>query len=221
MKKTKDLNFLDFFLSPHGLRTLGAFHPNNKDCNLKNIRTMVLIGPDEPNFWQIFKESCEFKDGLKDPLDRWSLRVINRLAEQLDAISFFPFGEGETMPFVKWALRTGQSFISPVNFLVHVDLGLFVSFRGALGFEQKLHITELTKGYPCEECTRPCIVACPAEAISLNSYDDSKCREYLKRQADKLCDLGCMVRRSCPVGQDKRLSEQSKFHMCAFNSSKI
>ncbi|MEE2774114.1 MAG: ferredoxin [Pseudomonadota bacterium] len=219
MNKIKDIDFLDSTLARYGLKNLGAFHHNNDDRHLKSIKTLVLVGPDEPKFWKIFIESYEFKASIQNPLDSWSCRALNNVAKKLDAVSFFPFGGSERMPFVKWALRTGQTFVSPSKLLVHIDLGLSVSFRGALGFAKRLNISSKSKSSPCVGCSKPCLSSCPAGAISLENYDTAKCIEYLREDENKSCNSGCLVRRSCPVGQEKRLPAQSQFHMRAFLSS--
>ncbi|MGB0798445.1 MAG: hypothetical protein ACPGRD_03910 [Planktomarina sp.] len=43
--------------------------------------TILLIGPLEPGFWPHFTQSAEWHDGMDDPIDRWSARVISKLAE--------------------------------------------------------------------------------------------------------------------------------------------
>ena len=56
------------------------------------LRHAVLLGPDGPGFWRIFRASPEFGDGGADPLDRWSERVIGGLAAEFRGQALFPFG---------------------------------------------------------------------------------------------------------------------------------
>ena len=99
-------------------------------------QSILLLGPDEPNFWEIFKESEEFNDLKANPLDRWSKRVIDNIAEQNKCTTLYPFGGKPYKPFFSWALRSGSVLSSPVHLAVHKDKGLFVSFRGALAINQ-------------------------------------------------------------------------------------
>ena len=75
-----------------GWRVLGAFHPGPDDDAPAGCGTLVLLGPDGPGFWTIFRASPEVGDGAPDPLDRWSERVIGALAARLGAAALFPFG---------------------------------------------------------------------------------------------------------------------------------
>ena len=40
---------------------------------------------------------------LDDPLDRWSRRLIERLARELGGRALFPFGGPPFLPFQRWA----------------------------------------------------------------------------------------------------------------------
>ena len=92
--------------------------------------TILLLGPHEPGFWPVLCESPEWQDGVADPVDRWSQRVITRLADGLGARAHFPFG-AEQAPFLTWAMASDCAWISPVGMLVQADAGLMVSYRGA------------------------------------------------------------------------------------------
>ena len=99
--------------------------------------SLMLLGPDEPYFWPAFMASPEWNDGQCDPMDRWSVRVITTLAQDLDAIPRFPFPP-DNAPFLAWALASGRMWLSPVKLLIHDEAGLMVSFRGALQFAHRI-----------------------------------------------------------------------------------
>ena len=69
---------------------------------------------------------------------------------------------------------------------------------------------------PCDNCEKPCIIACPVNALTIANYNDLKCRAFVAKSVDEDCPSGCLVRRSCPVGNGLRETEQSKFHMSYF-----
>ena len=52
---------------------------------LADIRTIVLAGMVGRDGWEAFAASPEASDGLADPLDRWSRRLIEALARELGA----------------------------------------------------------------------------------------------------------------------------------------
>jgi len=197
---------LDELLHDHGLRALGDC-PDGGDM-------ITLIGPDEPRFWGIFKDSTEYRDSAPDPLDRWSRRVLTEVAEEMNAEPLFPFGGPPYAPFFTWAVQSGRFWASPIGFLVHDEVGLFVSFRGAL---RRKGAAELAvKEKPCMTCAHPCATACPVGAFN-DGYDVAACKAHVVSEAGVDCRTGgCLARRACPVGQGLRLSAQAAFHMETF-----
>ena len=112
--------------------------------------TIVLLGPAEPGFWPHVTASPEFCDGEPDPLDRWSARVVKRIAANAGGEALLPFGT-PARPFTRWALRSGQAFVSPVLLLVHARAGLFVSYRGAVLLPKLLELPN-PPARPCDAC---------------------------------------------------------------------
>ncbi len=171
------------------------------------------------DFWQDFRESAEFGDGVGDPLDRWSERVIGGLARELEARAIFPFGGPPWAPFTAWARRSGEAWVSPVGLLVHARAGLFVSYRGALALGERLALPA-AGAQPCGACAKPCLDACPVGALTGLGYDLAACHGFLDTAAGQDClERGCAVRRACPVGRGARPEAQSGFHMAAFHGS--
>ncbi|MEP0962318.1 MAG: ferredoxin [Roseobacter sp.] len=197
------------------LTILGGFHPNPDDNAPPGCNTLILLGPDEPQFWPAFAQTPEWKDGVADPMDSWSQRVIGAWANQLGAQALYPFGGPPFQPFFTWALRTGRINASPIMLLVHDQAGLFVSFRGALAFSEQLDLPAPPK-QPCTTCSdKPCTTACPVDAFQNNAYDVPACKSFLGTSSGQTCmSQGCASRRACPVSQQYgRLPAQSAYHM--------
>jgi hypothetical protein len=212
-----NLREIDEAAAEHGLMVLGAFHPEASDRVPEPCRTLALLGPCELEFWEVFRSSPEFGDGESDPLDRWSVRVIGDLAGRFGARPLHPFGEADPLPFIAWAQRTRQAWASPVGLLVHATAGLLVSYRGALALRERMDLPEPGKR-PCDGCPGPCQTACPVGALVAGGYDVAACHAYLDTAAGQDClGSGCRVRLACPVGQGRRASGQSDFHMAAFH----
>ncbi|MCX7558722.1 ferredoxin [Sulfitobacter sp. F26204] len=200
------------------LNILGGFHPTPEDKTPKHCKTLLLLGPDEPDFWPAFTRSPEWQDSRPDPMDRWSTRVIGDWAKDLGGIALFPFGGPPFQPFYSWALRTGRAHSSPVQFLVHDHAGLFVSFRGALALPDQLDLPPPPPN-PCNDCAQqPCKTACLSGALTATGYDVPACRAFLQTDAGTLnLNTGCAVRRACPVSRGfGRMNAQSAYHMQQF-----
>jgi epoxyqueuosine reductase len=182
----------------------------------ENIGSILLISPDEPEFWSILITSKEWLDEKPHPIDRWSARVISGLANLVDGSVYLPSDGPDYPPFISWALSSGQFWVSPVGLLVHKERGLFASFRGAIAIKE--HVSVDTGVSPCDSCHRPCLRACPVSALAAEEYDTSACHDYLDTVAGRECmDQGCSVRRSCPIGQGRRTDAQSAYHMKMFH----
>ena len=194
------------------LSVMGGFHP---DVGEGIGKTVVMLGPDS-GFWPVFTASPEYRDGVADPLDRWSARVIGALATGLDAHAVFPFGGPPFQPFIGWAQRTGRAWQSPVGLLVHDTAGLMVSYRGALVFARHIALPA-TGNNPCDGCAAPCRKACPVGALGPAGYDVPACKSHITTSGVDCMNNGCAVRRACPVSQTyARDPAQSAFHMRAF-----
>ncbi|WP_306113151.1 MULTISPECIES: ferredoxin [unclassified Roseovarius] len=198
------------------LSVFGAFHPAQETAP-EEIQTLVLLGPQEPGFWPYFSASPEAKDGKPDPLDRWSKRVIDGLAHDLSLRAFYPFGGPPYQPFIGWATASGRAHVSPVGLLVHDVAGLMVSYRGALGLQERVALPPPPPN-PCLSCKpQPCRTACPVAALQPDGYDVAACKADLENPANDCMAKGCAARRACPVSQSYgRVEAQSAFHMEAF-----
>ena len=210
-----DYHLIDAAAAAQRLQIYGGFHPTEEDRVPEGTRTLLMLGPLEPGFWKFVTAAAEFSDNRANPLDRWSARAINILAQDTGAQALFPFGGPPWHPFYSWAIRTGRCWASPVAFLVHDKAGLFVSFRGALAFSVHIELPAIPENPPCSTCAGwPCVTACPAGVIDETRYDSEGCRSFVGSAAGIDClNRGCAVRRACPVSAGYPRSEaQSKFH---------
>lgn len=203
----------------HHLEVLGGFQAEGDDPALPpGTRTLLMLGHAEPGFWAHFTAQPEWQDGQPDPIDRWSRRVIGRMACDLRGKALFPFGGPPWHPFYQWALRTGAVWESPVRLLVHHAQGLLVSFRGALALKERLDLPAQPPR-PCDDCAAPCLTSCPAGALTGAGYNVPQCHAFLDQPEGQGCMTGgCLVRRACPVSQSHaRLAEHSAYHMRQFH----
>ncbi len=229
-----DMATLETALAREGLIARGGFHPEPGDGvpgldDGRPARTLVMVGNAGPALWRAFANSPEFGT-LPDPLDRWSARVIEALAEAWGARALFPFGGPPHLPFVAWAKRAEPVAESPLGILIHPDYGLWHAYRGALAFAEALDLPpRAERPRPCDSCAdRPCLTACPVGAFraagaevagpGVADYDVSACADHLAVPAGADCMAeACRARRACPVGREYLYApEQAAFHMTHF-----
>ena len=216
-------------IEAEGLASRGAFHPVPDDAvpyfgDGARAGTLLLVGNAGPGMWPVFAGSEEANDGAPDALDRWSRRIVSRLAHTLDGAAHFPFGGPPWLPFIRWAQRAGSVYPSPIGPLVHPDYGLWHAYRGAVAFRERLDLPPRDeRGSPCERCVeRPCLSACPVGAFSTSGYDVDRCVAHIEHPAGARCfGGGCLARHACPAGRDTAYGvPQATFHMRAFLTSR-
>ena len=205
-----------------GLVRRGAFHlePEEQIGLLAGMQTIVLVGIVGSAGWDAFAASPEASDGCEHPLDRWSRRCLDSVAQVLGGMALYPFDGPPYWPFQRWAQRAEAVYPSPLGLLIHPKYGLWHSYRGAIAFDQKLDWPSTPASpSPCETCSsKPCISACPVGAFSDAGYNVGRCIDWLHRDAGKYCmDRGCASRRGCHVGSEHKHSPaQARFGMAAF-----
>lgn len=190
------------------------------------VTAVVLLGTVGRSHFDVFASSPEARDGLADPLDRWSTRVVGALAARFGAEPAFPFGGPPYRPFLRWAQRAEPLVSSPLGMLIHPDFGLWHSWRGALLFADPVDlpppVSVAERPSPCATCAgRPCLSACPVGAFGPAGYDTDRCAAHLWSPAGAPCMAGgCLARRACPVAADLAHGPaQAAFHMAAFRSA--
>ena len=157
------LKYIASLLESQGLAFRGAFHPEPTDGvpqlpDGAPAASLVLAGIVGGGCWPAFAASLEAKDGVANPLDRWSRRIIDGIATTLDAVPLYPFDTSPALPFQRWARKAEPVYASPLGVLMHPDWGLWHSYRGALAFRERLELP------PPDRRPSPCD-ACPVGAV--------------------------------------------------------
>lgn len=205
-------------LDQHALTALASLPADPAFCP-PTAHTLVLVGPvGGLRWWHSLQASAEWRDGLPDPIDRWSKRVIGTIAASHGGAALFPSDGPPYPPFLHWARLSGQLWSSPVGMLVHGDAGLWVSFRGALALPFALPLP--ARANPCDSCIdQPCRTQCPVNALGQPGYDTAACHRFLDSPAGQDCmSQGCAARRACPHSKSHaRSPQQSAYHMRQFH----
>ena len=77
-------------LDKKSLDIVGYFNPDGSDNICSKVRTILLIGPEEPYFWDEFKKVRNTKTIKKTHLIDGQKKTKEEIAIKLSARSFFP-----------------------------------------------------------------------------------------------------------------------------------
>ncbi len=208
-----------------GLACRGGFHPAGEDAvpafpDGTRPATIVLLGFVGDRQWDAFLGAPEAEDGLPDPLDRWSRRVIEAIGERHLGVGVYPSDGPPWWPFQQWAMRAESLHPSPLGVLIHPRFGLWHAYRGALAFRDRLELPALeSRPSPCEACAdKPCLRGCPVDAFTGGGYAVAACATHVRSTRGAEClERGCEARRRCPVGAAYAYRpDHAAFHMRAF-----
>ncbi|MEI2296851.1 ferredoxin [Ensifer sp. MJa1] len=215
-------------LAPHGLFLRGTVNFEAGEAapllaDGRRAASAVLIGNIGGSLWQPFAawRAALPDGGGADPLDTWSKAVIQPIAAKEGLTAYFP-SDPPWQPFQRWAMRAEGLKPSPLGILIHARYGLWHGYRGALAFDGPFPETGArAEAHPCDLCVeKPCISACPANALADERFDVGLCRGHLRSEAGRAGCLasGCRSRESCPVGRNYCYPlEQLRFHMAALS----
>ena len=219
-------------LAPHGLILRGGLNFTERDAapplaDGRPSRSLAMIGHAGSQMWPHVLASLEAQDGAPDPLDRWSRRLLNDIARTLSGRLIMPSDGPPYWPFQAWAQRCETVWPSPIGMLIHPDYGLWHGYRGAIAlpdacpdWDHLICASAPPPDAPCQTCPdRPCLTACPVDALEPGSYRVARCRTHLADAGSTApCfEAACLARAACPIGTAYRyIPAHARFHTEAF-----
>jgi hypothetical protein len=185
-------------------------------------RAALIVGSGGPSFFDLFKrESAERRDGLPNPLDRFTRAVVERTARAaLEPLGVgyalrFPFlvASGPHIPFQRLGRAAGLGPPGPLGLQIHPTFGPWWAYRALVVLDTPLPaLAPLGDG--CAGCPAPCVAACPAGAVQLSGFVIPAC--HARRLAAEPCRRSCAARIACIRGPEHRYTvDQLAFHMDA------
>lgn len=222
---------LSDLLKQYGLICFGGLEISSDLCASDCVEMIgkkgLLIGNAGKDMWKIFSQSSEFCDHAPDPMNRWTKRILDGVADELGGRAVYPFDE-PYWPFQRIAQKAAGVKPSPLGILIHPEFGLWHAFRGLMIFDKSheftIHINDLLGEdqemiHPCDTCLdKPCLSACPVGAFTGTRLDVQSCFAHLDSQSDPDCmKLGCQARCACPIAKEhQHAGAQMKFHMKSY-----
>ena len=208
MLSEQGLNMLAI-LSAEMLPTVLSSALKETDLEVEDYFSLILIGHSGNTMWQRLQEQDD-KGG--NPVDEFSIFYAKLFVEKyLDGCEYSVLYPGELpIPLQQLGAIAGWHHSSPLGLGVNKSFGPWFGYRAALLVRAKLPVLVDQLGEsPCTQCTdKPCISACPANALSYSKLPNiSNCVDY-RMQERSPCELQCLARLACPVGLEFRYSDE-------------
>ncbi|MDP2310754.1 MAG: hypothetical protein Q8P18_32350 [Pseudomonadota bacterium] len=100
----------------------------------------------------------------------------------------------------------GMGVQSRLGLLIHPAWGTWIGLRAACFVDAELPVSPPASVDPCEGCPAPCVSQCVGAAFVGGRWDVDACARF-HREADP-CERSCASRLACPVGADRRYSQE-------------
>ncbi|HLG19968.1 MAG TPA: hypothetical protein VI895_09185 [Bdellovibrionota bacterium] len=187
-------------------------------------RSALILATGGTSFWNSLAQR---EKSCSHPLDRATVHRLRKPVRFLRRQGvchriLFPFrSSGLKVSFRRLAEASGLGNANTVlNILVHPVYGPWVSLRALILVDQVLEPTvPLTEFDPCAPCAKPCIRACPSNAIRTTGFELRLCGIHISKFPS--CDEGCLARRACVYGKEHAYSGNEGFHRQRFAKQAI
>lgn len=206
------------FLSDNGLNLQAVFNladlPNNVvESDDTEFSQLILFGHAGRQLWSAIGS---MRSSSPDPVDDFSRGVVEQFfAQTLPQHQYQIIYPGsQPIGLQRLGELAGWHHDSPFRIGINRDWGSWFAYRVAVIADTNLVPSEKIETLsPCVSCTqKPCISACPAEAMKEGTLALDACVNY-RLTNDSLCKQTCLSRITCPVAQQHRYSEeQIRYH---------
>ena len=194
-------------LASIGLNTVGSCDGSSYRHLLSDCQSAIVFANGGTALWDVFLEDLrQNPQHLRNhthPLDDFVKRQIQKFDPNPTDNRRWIHCAAQTDTFIDFrplAEQAGLGTASPLGLLIHPQYGLWLSLRAVLLTTERVPFTSVLQDSPCTSCTRkPCIAACPAQAVHPQKWSIHKCLQYHKDSHD--CHDLCHSRLRCPVGK--------------------
>jgi len=175
-------------------------------------RQLILLGHGGKRLWECVRAADLASE---HPIDDYTVRVVaSWLAEQLPGRAYRIIYPG-TQPVGLQALGklAGWHHTSPFMVGIDAEWGSWYAYRAAVLIDFEFQAcSPVNRESPCDTCrSKPCIAACPADALAGGSFALDRCSNY-RLSENSACATSCLARETCPVGAEHRYDKAQLAH---------
>ncbi len=184
----------------------------------RKYRQLILIGHGGTSFWEALKAMGvePYRQEEQHPVDDFTVATVQQfMREEHLACAYEIIYPGTyTISLQELGKLAGWHHSSPFMVGINPTFGSWFAYRAVVLANTDLPLsTPVSSSPPCDSCSdKPCISTCPAHALDGGEFHLLKCVSYRQEEAS-VCKNTCVARRSCPVGEEHRYSdEQMQYH---------
>lgn len=170
----------------------------------RHYRQLLLIGHAGRKLWSAVQQ--EQPTG-PDPIDDFTQRHTRAWLAQAAPGAAHRFLYPGDHPVGLQRLGQLAGWHHPSPFMIGIDpvWGSWFAYRAAVLSETDFAPTPKAERIsPCPTCaSRPCIAACPADALQDGKFNLDACSTWRLRE-NSPCATSCLARLACPVGREHR-----------------
>ena len=180
---------------------------------MAKAQSVVVIGTGGTGFWSLLTRE---ERSLHHCIDRVTVRRMRSVREALSGDNhkiIFPFrSTGMRFSFRRLAEMAGFGPADTVlGILIHPEFGPWISIRALIITEAQIEPDVVEHSFdPCSPCDKPCISACPAHALTRESFFIEACGRELATSEG--CHGGCQSRYACIYGKEHAYGAEEGRH---------
>lgn len=179
---------------------------------------LILIGHGGKVFWEALKATGVdlSRQEEQHPVDNFTVSTVQQFMheEHADCAYQIIYPGTYTISLQELGKLAGWHHSSPFMVGINPTFGSWFAYRAVVLANTNLALSApIICASPCDSCEdKPCISACPAQALDAGEFHLLKCVSYRQEEAS-VCKNTCVARRRCPVAIEHRYSEeQMQYH---------
>lgn len=205
------MKFYDEELAESGLLLQGVVDASGID--LKNsgqgYAQLLVVAHGGATFWR------QLNVKGADPLDETATQLAHSLMQRLGESDYeiiYP-ADHFALDLIGLGKKLGWHHDSKLAIGINPEYGTWFAYRFVIAANTVFDVSQYSSEHPCDSCTdRPCIIACPAGAVTESGFVLQKCLDERLRPGSECVD-SCAARLACPIASEHRYdAAQINYH---------
>ncbi len=187
---------------------------NQHQIDLSNFSQLILLGHGGKKLWQqipksYFSQTNPIDNYSIDCFKQWKSKQTTQQKDMIQSNLLYPSHTTYHFNLQDLGNKVGWHNSSLLKVGINREFGLWFAYRLLVltNTQFKSSIVNRTENI-CLTCSeKPCINACPVNAVTESNYHWQDCFSY-RKQENSLCKKQCLARTSCPIALENKYDDQ-------------